>query len=210
MAESAWRQDHLAPAVHRSIVVFDVKGFGSQNRNNVNRWTVRRELYAILQRTFDRSGIDWASCYREDRGDGVLILVPPTISKANLVDSLPPAMNSALEEHNRTHRPEEQIWLRMSVHAGEVLYDEHGVVGLAVNHTFRLVDARVFRRLLDNAPCPLAVIASSWFYKEVISQSPAARSDAYRHVRIRNKETVADAWIRLFHPEELRPRELVF
>jgi class 3 adenylate cyclase len=194
--------DRLAPAVHRSVVVFDVEGFGSQARTNVHQWAVRRELYELLERTFRRSGVDWASCDREDRGDGALILVPPTISKVNLVDSLPAEMVGALEEHNRTHCPEEQIRLRMSVHAGEVLYDEHGVVGWAVNHAFRLVDARVLRRLLASAPCPLAVIASSWFFNEVISQSPAARSDAYRQVRVRNKETVAEAWIRLVHPED--------
>jgi class 3 adenylate cyclase len=179
-----------------------VEGFGSRARTNVHRWAVRRALYEILESTFCRSDIDWASCDREDRGDGALILVPATISKANLVDSLPAEMAGALEEHNRTHCPEEQIRLRMAVHAGEVLYDEHGVVGWAVNHAFRLVDARVFRRQLASAPCPFAVIASSWFYNEVISQSPAARPDAYRQVRVRNKETLAEAWIRLFRPED--------
>lgn len=206
MPESVWCRDHLTPAVHRSVVIFDVEGFGSLARTDVHRRSVRRELYEILERTFRRSGIDWASCYREDRGDGVLILVPPTISKANLVDSLPAEIVSALEEHNRTHCPEEQIRLRMSVHAGEVLYDEHGVVGGAVNHAFRLVDARVLRRLLASAPCALAIIASSWFYNEVISQSPAAQSEAYRQVRVRNKETVAQAWIRLFYPKDFATR----
>jgi hypothetical protein len=202
MAESARWRDRLAPAEHRSIVVFDVQGFGSSARKNVHQWTVRRELYNILERTFRRSDINWASCDREDRGDGVLILVPPTISKANLVDSLPTEMVSALEEHNSSHCPEEQIRLRMSVHAGEVLYDEYGVVGSAVNHAFRLVDAPASRRVLASAPCPLIIIASGWFYSEVISQNPAAQPEAYRQVRVRNKETVAEAWIRLLHPED--------
>ena len=41
---------------------------------------VHEELYELLQKAFDGSDIPWADCFREDRGDGALIVVPPYIT----------------------------------------------------------------------------------------------------------------------------------
>jgi class 3 adenylate cyclase len=185
------------PAVHRAIVVVDVEGFGDRRRTNANQLVVRRCLYEILGRAFDKAGATWVECDHEDRGDGVLVLVPPTIAKAALVESLPIELGSALCAHNSVHCPEEQIRLRMSVHAGEIHYDAHGVVGRAVNLAFRLLDAQRLREALAGSPHPLAIIASSWFFDEVIWHSATADPDKYHQARVSSKETDVKAWIRI-------------
>jgi class 3 adenylate cyclase len=188
--------DHSGPAVHRTIVVVDVAGFGNNNRTNAHQLVVRRSLYKILRQAFDKAGVTWAACDNEDRGDGVLILVPPSIVKSAIVEQLPRELAKALRMHNRGHCPEEQIRLRMSLHAGEIHYDEHGVVGRAVNLAFRLLDDRALRDVLVDSADPLAIIASSWFFHEVIWHSRTAQRETYEQVRVQNKETDVSAWIR--------------
>jgi class 3 adenylate cyclase len=68
----------------------------------------------------------------------------------------------------------ERIRLRLAVHAGEISYDDHGVAGTAVNLTFRLVEAPMFKNLLAASPGELALIASGWFFDEVVRHSPAS------------------------------------
>ena len=54
------------------------------------------------------------------------------------------------------------------MHAGEVRYDEHGVTAAAVTLAFRLLEAGPLKAALARSPGVLAVIASSWFFEEVV------------------------------------------
>ena len=148
-------------AVHRTIVVIDVVGFGEQCRTNAHQVTVRDGMYQVMGEAFDRVGISWDDCDCEDRGDGLLILVPAEVPKGLLVESLPFALVTALRGHNGTHLGPEQIRLRMALHAGEVRYDQHGVTGMAVNLAFRLLEAAPLKQALASSRGVLAVISSS-------------------------------------------------
>lgn len=81
-----------------------------------------------------------------------------------------PALVAELDRHNGTHKAPEQIQLRMAVHAGEVRYDRHDTTAAAVNLAFRLLDAPALKAALASSPGVLAVIASSWFFQEVIKR----------------------------------------
>jgi tetratricopeptide (TPR) repeat protein len=187
--------------VHRTIVVWDVEGFGDPNRTNAHQVTVRDGLYQVLRQAFQHAGICWADCDHEDRGDGVFVLAPAQITKVSFVDGLPHALVRALREHNASHSPSARIRLRMAVHAGEVAYDEHGVTSAAVNLAFRLVDAAPLKAALAESPGVLAVITSGWFFDEVVQHNPACYPAGYRRVRVTVKETATIAWIsRPDHP----------
>ena len=183
-------------AVHRTIVVVDVEGFGDRRRTNRHQVAVREGLYRAMREAFDRSGIPWADSRHEDRGDGMFILAPPEIPKSLFAESLPSALGAALREHNDTHPGQERVRLRMALHAGEVHYDEHGVTGASVNLAFRLVDAGELKAALAGSPGVLAVIASSWFFEEVVRHS-AVDTGAYRSVSISLKETTTKGWVSL-------------
>lgn len=180
--------------VHRTIIAVDVEGFGDRRRTNRNQVAVRDGLYQAVREGFSQAGISWNRQYHEDRGDGMLILVESEVPKSLFVELLPLRLASTLRGHNDAHPVQEQIRLRMALHAGEVNYDEHGATAAAINLTFRLLESRALKRLLSDSPGALAVIASPWFYEEVIKHSSAVAT-AYRPVQVRVKETRITGWV---------------
>jgi class 3 adenylate cyclase len=196
---SGWRSGGLAtlPApMHRTIIYVDVEGFASPYRTNADQTAVRAGLYRALDEAFTTSGVPLRECYHEDRGDGALILVPPEVPKNILVTGIPGGLAAALHEHNRTHHRQACVRLRMAIHAGEVLGDEHGVAGTAINFTARLVDAKPLKRALRRSSDVIALIASEWFFDEVIRHHPVSVPSSYGRVRVRVKKTKANAWLR--------------
>jgi tetratricopeptide (TPR) repeat protein len=103
----------------------------------------------------------------------------------------------ALAEHNQTQEAEARFRLRFAIHAGEVRNDDHGVAGTAINFAFRLLDAAELKAALSGSSGLLAVIASRWFFEEVIRHDQASVPASYRKVLVAVKETRASAWIRL-------------
>jgi hypothetical protein len=148
---------HEQRAVHRTIVVLDVEGFGHPRRTNPHQLAVREGLYQAVGDAFRQAELPWTPDTHEDRGDGILILVPPEFPKTLFVEKLPSALVKALTKHNREHADEEGIRLRMSLHAGEVPYDPRGVYGRAVILAFRLVDAKLLKAALADSTGVLAI-----------------------------------------------------
>lgn len=187
--------DEPFPALHRAILAVDIEGFADRRRTNPDQVLVREGLYRCAESAFARSGIAWEACYHEDRGDGALILVPPEIPKNLLVSRFPQELSVALHAHNEAHEAESRIRVRVVVHAGEVHRDGHGVAGTAINVAFRLLEASELKQALLGSPGLVALIASGWFFEEVIRHTPASRPSAYRQVRVLVKETDEIAWI---------------
>lgn len=192
-------------AMHRAILVVDVEGFGDKRRTQSHQLAVRDGMYRVLRRAFTCLGISWDHCYREDRGDGVLVLIPPDVPKSVLTGLLPGEIAAGLREHNAWNCPEAQVRLRVALHAGEIRHDDHGVVGSALIHAFRLLDVAAVRSALASSPGTLALVASDWLYDEVIRHDEMSRPDHYQRIPVAAKETMATAWICL--PDDpLRPQ----
>jgi hypothetical protein len=190
----------VPPATHRTILVVDVEKFGDQSRTDAQRVTIHGGLYDLLHDAFRAAGVSWDSCHREDRGDGAMVLAPADIPKVLFSDRLPAHLASALHRYNRAHRADERIRLRMALHAGEVIFDDTGVVSSAVNTAFRLLDAPLFKQALLNFPGALALIASSRFYFEVIRNSPEFCPEAYWPIPADVKETSTIGWVAMLRP----------
>ena len=187
----------LQPAVHRTIVIVDVESFSDPARTNAHHLAIREGMYQALQRSFVRARISWDNCETEDRGDGVLILVPPTVPKSRLVTSLSAHLADMLVRHNAACPALERIRLRMALHAGEVHPDPHGFAGTSINRAFRLIEAPASRKALHDSPGVLALIISDWFYDEVVRHHAAAEPVRFRQVRAVMKETEMAAWVRV-------------
>lgn len=186
---------------HRTIVVVDIAGFGDPRRTVRHRIAVRQGLYMLIRESLESVGVPWSSCDVEDRGDGMLLLVPPHIAKGAIADALPRRLVAALDEHNRRHPREEQIRLRMALHAGEVSWDMHGITSPAVNHAFRLLDANALKATLVDSTAALALIVSSSFFEEVVRHTRIL-DDSFRRVEVMQKETSAAAWVSVAgHPD---------
>jgi tetratricopeptide (TPR) repeat protein len=190
-------------AVHRTILAVDVEGFGDPARTNADQVTVRDLLYRGLMSAFAGAGVAWDACDCEDRGDGVLVVIPPTVPKAVLPDAVARCLAAELLAHSDANGAAgRRIRLRMAIHAGEIHYDDHGVTGRAVNHTYRLLEATELKAALARPRSVLALIISEWFFDEVVWQSDPNGRVAYEAVRVVAKETDAGAWVRLFGTAE--------
>jgi hypothetical protein len=186
---------------HYTILAVDIEGFGDRRRTIPYQLAVRRGMYSILRQAFSVARIPWAACHCEDRGDGVLLLAPAQISKAPFVESLPFALVAGLRQHNSAHLPEEQIRLRMALHAGEVAFDDHGVTASSINLVFRLLNAPPLRVALADSKGVLALITSEWFFEEVVRHNMSTDHTEFRPIRIAVKETLKVGWVaRPDHP----------
>ena len=180
------------PAVHRAIVIVDVENFGDPTRTNADQLAVRGALYEALERSFAKARISWAVCAIEDRGDGILIQVPPSVPKSWLVTKLPAHLAGTLARHNAARPAQERIRLRMALHAGEVHHDTNGSAGVSIIRAFRLTPASKIS--LRDPSAVLALIVSDWFYDEVVRHHSAAGPSRFRQVPVVMKETETIGW----------------
>lgn len=186
------------PAVHRTILVVDIERYGSPARSDSDRVAIRSGLYRALEDAVAAAGVSWDSCDHANSGDGALVVVPPTVPKSVFVEALPGELIAGLRRHNRLNGTTKQIRLRMALHAGEVRYDDHGVVGTAVNHAFRLVESPAFRSMFARTDGELGLVVSSRFFEDVVRDSDRGLPEAYRPLHSALKETETTAWVRLW------------
>jgi hypothetical protein len=187
----------LPSTQHRTIVVVDVAGFTDPSRTMTHLRAVQEGVYEVLHLAFFEAGIDLVECQVEDRGDGALILIPPTISKSLLADQLPSRLVAGLLRYNAIHSIEAKVKLRVSLHSGEIHLNRHGAVSPAVNHACRILDAAEAKVALANSQGVLALIVSTHFFDEVIAQDAGTAPETYRRIPVNVKQTTAEAWLRL-------------
>lgn len=199
-----------AGQAHRSqhclLFAVDVAGFTDRRRDDQVQLAVRRTLYNLVPGAFDDALVGWAECLHEDRGDGMLVIVPMRMPSARVVDPLLPVLGHRLGEHNRIAAPAHRIQLRAAVHIGEVHRDGYGLAGESVNHLFRLLDAPALKRALAESGGDLALIASAYFYDSVLRHRPAGIDPGtFWPVDVAVKQTRAKGWVHLPHAPEGTP-----
>jgi hypothetical protein len=178
-----------------TLVAVDIAGFTRPDRDNDIRRYLHEELYRMIQKAFDGSGIPWAGCFHEDRGDGMLI-VAPGIACKGIIDPLPERLRSLIRLHNHVCRPAAGIQLRAAAHIGPVDHDGHGFIGSHIDFLFRMLEARPLKRTLTSSGCEVALIVSDYVHDNVVCGYPSLVSpDAFRPVRFQVKYTKAKAWI---------------
>lgn len=181
-----------------TIVYTDIAGFSSRVRDEGDRLVVRRAMYAALRQSFEESRVPWDACYSEDRGDGALIVVPPGIPTAAVIDPMIAALGMRLRRHNHRSSEAVRIQLRVAVDVGPVLPDPPGVSGWTIINAARLLDAAPFKEKLAATGADLGVIASRFVYDSVIAHSPGYVNAAeYEPIGCRVKETDIEGWIHL-------------
>ena len=180
----------------RLVFAVDIAGFTDASRDDEVQLVLRRALYQLLGEAFEASGISWTDCVHEDRGDGVVVVMPQGLPAIILIDPLLYQLRAALRRHNRMASEVARIGLRAAVHLGQVHRDEHGLAGRTVNHLFRLLDAPVLRTALTASGSELALIVSDHYYECVVRQRPSMlESAAFRPAAVKVKQTRDRGWI---------------
>jgi hypothetical protein len=189
-----------APLIGRSqhcvLFAVDIAQFTGDGRDDEVQLALREALYRLLIGAFEGSGIPWRSCIHEDRGDGVVVVIPAHMPTITVVDPLIEQIRMRLRRHNRLSSPVAQVRLRLAVHIGEVYRDEHGLAGKAVNHLFRMLDAPTLRQALQTSETGLALMVSDYVYQSVIQGGPGTADPAsYSEVDVRVKQFQTRAWL---------------
>jgi CRP-like cAMP-binding protein len=178
-----------------TIVVTDVVGFSAHTRNDLDRLAIRQ---AIAVMTVTAVEPFWNVCSWADRGDGLLVVVPPEIPTTAVLERLLTVLPAELWQHNSAHPAAVRIQLRVAVNVGPVVEDTFGLSGGAIIHAARMLEARVFKKAVAEQGSALGIIASAFVYEMAIKHGgdPLDPSD-YVQVQVRVKETRSPAWIQL-------------
>jgi hypothetical protein len=181
----------MAAPQHFSIVVLDMEASGSMS--GPEKKEIREDLYAILHAALHRSGIPDEAVRSEDRGDGVFLLVAAAISKRRLFDPFLGALDEAL----RMRRVgASALRLRLVIHHGETILDDHGSSGPAVDLAFAMVDSAELRDALKEARGGrLAVVVPDDLYQSLVRGYPEPNPDAFRMRRLETKRGRIRTWV---------------
>ncbi|WP_181776426.1 hypothetical protein [Amycolatopsis pittospori] len=189
--------------MHCGLFSIDIAGFGQVGRSSDVFVQVRRMLFGLLADAFETSGIAWNACLKRDTGDGMIVVVPPHFPKFRLLLPLLSQLAAELAKYNVVTEPALRIRVRVAIHAGEVTLDEYGVTGRPKVLLARLLDSRVLRDALTEAPdgSPVVVLVSDRFHEDVQDQGgPGLDTMSYRQVLVHEKETEVLAWLHVPTP----------
>lgn len=188
---------HPQPLNGENCTVFlsDVVGFGSRARTDEDRRVIREALFSMTHTALQDLPDVWSW---DDRGDGLLTIVPPSVPTAKVIGHLHKELPAALDEHNRAHRDSARIQLRVAINVGPVITDTMGVSGEAIIVTARLVEAPLFKEAMEKGQANLGIIASTFIYETVIRHDLGLT--AYSQVQVDVKESSFAAWMKLFGP----------
>jgi CRP-like cAMP-binding protein len=185
-----------------TVMLTDVEGFGGRHRSEEDRQFVRRALYEMTSSLLDGLGV---ACSCEDRGDGFLMVIPPGVPTARVVERLLADLPLRLRRHNHTYSAAMQIRLRVAVDVGPVVSDPVGMTGDTIINVARLVEAPILKQRMAARHSSLGVIASLFVYDTAIKPAfSEPDSGGYELVQVTVKESSLPAWLKLIGPDASR------
>jgi hypothetical protein len=192
-AESGdWPSDGQASA----MFAVDIAGFTHPDRDEEIQAHLRHVLYGMVRESFAVSGITWGLCVQQDRGDGLLVIISPSVPPHLIIDRLPERLRHLIHRHNRLSVAAARFQVRAALNIGPVYRDENGYSGHDVNLVCRMLDSRPLRDQLTSTGTDLAFMVSARVYDTIVARHPSlADQQAFTHVRTKVKQTRIDAWI---------------
>ncbi|GHH50784.1 hypothetical protein [Lentzea cavernae] len=183
------RWDH----VNHSLLFLEIASLSGPGGTENDREMARAPLHRVLRDAFAESDIPWSSCRHTERHDGVLVVIPPSVTTSAIVDRLIPRIRDRVRRYNREAAPV-RMQLRASLHVGPVTVSAGGLSGQAIAAASRLLSAPE----LTGSDSDLAVMVSSQVYETVIRHA-SGYADPTRYLEIRTDESGTAAW--LFAPD---------
>lgn len=176
-----------------SVAALDIESFGKRTEHD--QGLLRTAMYHVTQKAIEACGQSWDACVPMDRGDCIILLLPPTLTPLTLVTTFVAHLDAALHEYARDSTVP-AMRFRLSLNVGYASADPTGWVGNTINHTCRLLDLDALRRVLAAATAsPLAVILSDELYRIIVAAGHGGDASTYRSVPVQAKELDTQAWI---------------
>jgi hypothetical protein len=184
----------MTDAFHRLIMNVDVHSSGAYL--DPEQRELRIFLNESVRSAFAKAEIvESAVRSPEDRGDGLLLVLDPSVPKARVLGPWIAQFHQEIKIRNARLR--DPFRLRLGVHAGEVGEDRYGVVGQDVNVAFRLAGMTAARQVLDTDPSiHLVVAVSEPVYRSVVRHGGLFIDPSlYRQHRLDSREYSGPAWL---------------
>lgn len=181
---------------HYTAVVTDVVDFSARERSDEDRRIIRAGHMDILRKVL---GDLWGQCPWNDRGDGLLMVVPPVIPIEEVMRRMCLQLPQELDQYNRGSRDSAKFRLRWSGDVGPVKRDAVGISGEVLIRATRLVDAMPIRKRMEASPgAGVGVIASDFVYENVITNvGDWVERDSWDGAEVDVQGYRGRAWIRL-------------
>lgn len=174
----------------------DIEGFGSTTRTDPIRAGLRRALEKIVTEAISGLGDSNFVQASGDTGDGKWILFMSTLPKTRLVERFIPDIETQLRHYNEAASTAARLRLRIGLHHGELIPDDGGHSGEALNHTFRIIDNDVVRNALRASSKSSVLVVSGDFYEKIIKPGfGSIDATAFSPLEITNKETTTIVWL---------------
>src|SRR5208282_2007901 len=111
-----------------TVILSDVVAFGANMRTDPDRLIIREALARMTNAATQGIPDVWS----EDRGDGILLVIPPNVSTAKVMEQMLQKLPRALDRHNMSQRDPARFQLRFAINVGPVVSDTVGVSGEAI------------------------------------------------------------------------------
>ncbi|MFI6445049.1 hypothetical protein [Kitasatospora sp. NPDC050543] len=190
----------MGEPVNRTILLLDIEQFS--RRDDVVQAVLRRTLNTVVDQTLVAAGVEATQQYREDRGDGLIVLLGGDVAKTAVLRSLLTLTPELLHDHNRLASRSAQMRLRMVLAAGEIAHDPQagttgGLVGHDLNQACRLLDSDALRAALtEQADEQCALMVSTVVYEGVVRHGHrGVRPELFRPTEVKVKDGVLSAWL---------------
>lgn len=175
-----------------TVLHFDVVGFGS--RADTDRALIRGALAGMTAPVLQ----DISGAWTDDRGDGLLMVLPPTVSTAEIMDRLVKELPAAVDRHNGSQPDSARIQLRLAINVGPVLSGATDVSGEAVAIAAQMLDTRQFKEAVVSSQTSLGVIISPFVFETVVrTGSDLTEETSYTPVPVEIKQSSTTAWMKL-------------
>ncbi|WP_129306447.1 hypothetical protein [Streptomyces sp. L2] len=161
------------------IALLDIEDFSL--RPETTQATLHDGLYEAVEFALARAGIGPEQYTAQDRGDGMLLLLPPETRPTRLLRELVRGLDDALARHRDTYSEDHRMRLRLGLGQGLVLRHGQRWTGTGINDVARLVDAAPVKRALAQAGrAHLVVVVSDAVHRKVVrGRYPGIDAAAY-------------------------------
>jgi hypothetical protein len=142
-------------------------------------------------------------CLFEDREDGMLVLIPPSVPAPAIVERLTGTLSAALRGHNRLYNVCAQIQMRIAVDTGPVDTGsvdrlDQALTDLVLGQAGQLLEAPALIEAINSSRANLGMIVSDSIYDAAIR--PYGGPVGYEPVRIQGRGRSEQAWMQMIDP----------
>jgi CRP-like cAMP-binding protein len=182
-----------------TVFLSSVAQFDTRVRTDSDRILIREALRRMTAEALQGLPDVWTL----DRRDGLLTVLPPSISTAEGMTRLLKELPAAIERHNTSRHASAQFQLRLAINVGPVFGDAADVSGEAITVASRLLEAPYFNDAVADSSADLGIVISPFVYETFIRPGPDLNEVAsYIQVPVEVRGSSTTAWMRVI------PRDL--